>query len=474
MLVITPELKAQIELSNFTATGRAGVSGTLATDYQAQGINPANLALEPTYEGKNVTFGLGEFGFSVFSDALSKVNLRSAVFDPSRKLTLAEKKTAAIEFANKGLTINFDFLYGGYSWQNPSGGWGFCFTVRERAQWYSKFNPKTSDILFNGFRSDYFTKVATDVIDTLDNGTLVFDSAGIAKQAQTLSTILDGTRISLAWFREYGFAYGVNMIHNFDLKLDIGVGVKYIHGIGLLDIEAKDQSMKAFIAASPGFKINFGELGDLAPSRDSSNLGFLPNRAGQGVGFEVGITGILKEKYRFSASVNDIGAVVYQTNVYTASDTLFTNIANGGFNNYNFIQNAEQFDGFQRDFIKWQGLKSRRYSLPTKLRLGAALIKEKYTAGLETVIPLNKASGNYEKPIFSVGAEYKGVNWLRVGSGFMFGGNYGSTFLVPLGITFVTSNGMWEMGVASRDIITYFKTKNPVLSLSTGLFRFRF
>jgi hypothetical protein len=57
-------LWAQIELSNFNATGRAGISTTLATDYQAQGINPANLALVPQFEGFHHTFGMGELGFS--------------------------------------------------------------------------------------------------------------------------------------------------------------------------------------------------------------------------------------------------------------------------------------------------------------------------------------------------------------------------------------------------------------------------
>ena len=81
----------QQELSNFTATGRAGLSTTLAADYQSQGINPANLALEPTYDGMHQTFGLGELGFSVYSDAISKFNLGSALWDPNRRLTNTEK-----------------------------------------------------------------------------------------------------------------------------------------------------------------------------------------------------------------------------------------------------------------------------------------------------------------------------------------------------------------------------------------------
>ena len=42
-LVLSAAAHAQNELSNFTATGRGGVINTFAQDYQAIGINPANL-----------------------------------------------------------------------------------------------------------------------------------------------------------------------------------------------------------------------------------------------------------------------------------------------------------------------------------------------------------------------------------------------------------------------------------------------
>ncbi len=99
---------------------------------------------------------------------------------------------------------------------------------------------------------------------------------------------------------------------------------------------------------------------------------------------------------------------------------------------------------------------------------------EKWNVGIEAVFPLNDVAGNFQKPVFSVGGEYKIGAWLRLGSGFLFGGNYGNSLLMPFGITFITSGGIWEMGVASRDITTYIKSSNPVLSLSTGFLRFRF
>ena len=471
----------QQELSNFTATGRAGLSTTLATDYQSQGINPANLALEPTYDGMHQTFGLGELGFSVYSDAISKFNLGSALWDPNRRLTNTEKAQAASDFAGRGITVNLDFLYGGYAWQKVSGGSGFCLAVRERAQWYSKFNGMAADILFKGLSSNYFDSLAIQSIyDSASNG-YTFDTLGaIATIPQTLSQILNGTRISMSWVREYALGYGVNVVNSFDFKLNLGVGAKYIQGIGYMDLQSDGKTLTAFIAASPWFGIKFFEQ-KADTTTDStrvintgSNLGFLPNSAGQGVGFEIGLTAVYKDRYRFSVAATDIGSVNYETNVYEASDTLLTNISNRGFYNYNFFQNASQFDGFQRDLIRWKGLQNRIQPLPTKLRMGAAIVKEKWSAGVETVIPLNDAAGNFVKPIWSVGGEYTVGSWLKLGTGLVFGGNYGSTVLMPMGITCIVSNGMWELGIASRDVITYVKAQNPMLSLATGLMRFRF
>jgi Family of unknown function (DUF5723) len=469
------KLEAQIELSNFTATGRAGISSTLATDYQAQGVNPANLALDPSFDGMHHTIGFGELGFSVYSDALSKLNLRTALFNPSKKLSTDEKSQAAQDFAGNGLTVNMDFLYGGYAWQRNSGGSGFAFTMRERAQWYSKFNPLAAEIMFKGFNANtYFdslvTKVRFDSLKLKDTTEVI---GAISKVPQFLSKILEGTRIAMSWNREYGFSYGVNVINNYDLKLDIGVGLKYIQGIGYLDIQSDGKTLKAFIASSPWFGIKFGNNGQLQQPSDSVNLGFLPNSAGMGIGFEFGATAIIREHFRVSASLTDLGSINYQTNVYSATDAPLTNISNRGFSSYNFFKNAGQFDGFQKDLIKWEGLKNRRQDLPTKMRIGFAMTYEKWNAGIETVIPLNNVSGNFVRPIYSIGGEYRVVEWMKLGSGFLTGGNY-SNVMMPFGVTLVTSGGLWEMGIASRDVLTYIKQKKPMLSLSTGLLRFRF
>lgn len=476
-------LFAQIELSNFTATGRAGISSTLATDYQAQGVNPANLALPPLHDNLKRTMGFGELGFSVYSDALNKLSLRTALFNPEKQLSRDEKRTAARDFANRGITLNLDFLYGGFSWQKGNGGSGFAFTIRERAQWYSRFSPLASEILFKGMDAQinvdglirpYFDSLVTKVRFDTVNQKLIIDTLGaLALLPRTLSDILNGTRISMSWNREFGFGYGVNLLNTYDLKVNVGAGVKYIQGIGYLDVQSDGKTLTAFIAASPFFGIKFGENGQLRSPSDSVNFGFLPNSAGHGLGFDFGANVVVKEKYRVAASLTGLGSVDYQTNVYTASDTFLTNVSTSGFSNYDFFRNAQQFDGFQKDLIKWEGLRNRRQNLPTRLSVGFAHTGERWNAGVEAVIPLNDVAGNFNRPVYSAGVEYKMGEWLRLGSGVLMGGNYTSV-LIPFGLTLTMGRGVWEMGIASRDILTYVKQKKPMLSLSTGFMRFRF
>jgi hypothetical protein len=468
-------LKAQIEMSSFTATGRAGVSSTLLSDYQCQGINPANLAFKPERKNKNFALGFGEMSFSVYSDALSRLNLSSALFNPEKKLSSAEKRRAAQDFTDKALTMNFDFLYGGFSWQSDDGISGFAFTIRERAQWYSKFSQRAAELMFNGINARFLNAAGQleYYFQKIPQGPVGFpniDTVGIrdSLSALKLSTILDGSRIAMRWNREYAIDYGVNIINNDHFRLNIGAGVRYIQGIGYIDLQAKNGSYNATIAASPAFGIRFPEK-----SQDTVNIGFLPNSAGSGVGFEFGLSAEIGEHWRFSGSITDLGTLSYKTNVYTASDGPLISITTQGFSNYNFFQNASQFDGFTRDMVKWKADQKEVIGLPSKFRMGGSYSTKIINLGFDMVAPLNTVSGNLLKPVISVGGDVKILGILRFSSGVFIGGNY-SNMLVPVGLTFSPAAGYYEMGIATRDIFTYLRSNNPMISLSTGFLRFRF
>ncbi|MEM9052209.1 MAG: hypothetical protein AAGC47_09180, partial [Bacteroidota bacterium] len=64
---------SQMENASFTETGR-GASFAFVTDYQALGINPANLGFGNRYD-KQYTLGLGQFGVSLYSEAFTRSQL---------------------------------------------------------------------------------------------------------------------------------------------------------------------------------------------------------------------------------------------------------------------------------------------------------------------------------------------------------------------------------------------------------------
>jgi hypothetical protein len=468
-------LSAQIELSNFNATGRAGLTTSLSTDYQCLGINPANLAFKPIFERRQHTLGFAEVGFSAYTDALTRRALQDALSNPNRKFTYAEKIEAAQTFANSELAINLDVLAVGYGWQALEGGSGFAFNVRERIQWYSKFNPLTAEILFKGFdASSYFDLQTVVRQDSLGN-TVIDTLGGVARVQKKLSEIMDGSRISMSWLREYNFGYGMSLINDTKLKLNVGIGGRLIQGVGILDLKAEKDNLDAFIAASPGFGIDFKDADNPSPSRDTTNTGIIPNAIGNGLGFDIGFSAEIAETIKLGMAVVNMGSINYKANVYTASDTFLTDLKTRGFENYNFFRQANQFDGFQQDMINWQGLRSIRTGLPVMFRLGGSyLIADILQVGTEIVVPLDNNPGNLVSPAVSIGGEFIPFDWLRISTGYNRGGNFGSRNAIPFGITFSPLYGKYECGISTRDVITYFNQSQPILSASFGFLRFRF
>ena len=111
--------------------------------------------------------------------------------------------------------------------------------------------------------------------------------------------------------------------------------------------------------------------------------------------------------------------------------------------------------------------------MPTNVRAGASLkIGEKIDVGVDALLPANKAPGSYREALVSVGGRIRPIKWLELSTGFMTGGGY--DFKIPAGIVFRAPGGVYEAGVASRDLITFFSDNQPTLSLAMGFARFRF
>lgn len=469
-------VRAQTEMSVFTTTGRAAAT-TFVTDYQAVGINPANLGWKWRFAGKHLAFGLAEGSYSVYSEALTRDDLRKRVLRADLDFTEAEKEQAGRAFADAGAALNADVMLVGACYAHDSLG-GFAFQVRDRAQWNSSFSPVMAELLFEGYRSNYFDLLVLVTGDTITNyqdlpaDSLALIAAGIASDPQLLGTVLNGSNISFTWYREFNVSYGRRLARTNNLELFGGIGLKYLLGIGIIDLRAENNTFDGFTSLSPYFDIDYGGAAQGNPSRVTARNTLLPEAVGKGFGLDVGLSAIIDEHWKIGAAVTNIGSINWEGNVYTADNGLLVELASNGLDNYNFFSGIDDFvtnDGL----LNWQGTQERRVALPTNARLGVGLLLgTKAEIGVDVVLPLNDEPGNYEKAVVGVGGDVRPVKWLQLSAGVVVGGNYDTK--VPVGITFIAGNGTWEAGVASRDAVTFFADKKPTVSLSMGFLRFRF
>ena len=463
-------LNAQIEHSAFTATG-SGAATTFVTDYQSLGINPANLAWEPAYEGRTIAIGFVEGSYSLHSQALTRQVLRRE-FTSGNDFTWEDKRSAAREFADAGLQLNADVMLFGAAFTSETLG-GFGFQVHDRAQWSSRFNPFASELIFEGFGSDYFDLLVLASGDTIPNiegmseDSLALVAIGLASDPQLLSNLFDGTHVSFNWYREYNLSYGRALVRNEGLQLFAGVGLKHLVGIGIIDIRAKDGEFDAFSSLSHDFDI---DRGDGISRRTGSTT--LPKAVGRGWGVDIGLSAIISDRYKLGASITNLGSINWSGDSYSATNGLLEAIQSNGLDSYNFFSGIDEFVS-SSGLLEWKPDVSRRIPLPTNFRFGAGMIvNEKIEVGADLVAPLNDEPGNFESAVFGLGGHVLPLPWVRLSAGLSFGGGYGTK--VPMGITFIAGRGTWEAGVASRDAFTFFVAEEPTLSLALGFLRFRF
>jgi hypothetical protein len=268
---------------------------------------------------------------------------------------------------------------------------------------------------------------------------------------------------------QLNFGYGRNVYENDDISINAGVGVKYLQGLFVVDLNLEGGQVKdAFISASPALGIDLGDEEDNPSFQDGS--GYSP--VGDGFGFDIGVNAEISDQLRVSASITDIGSINFDGNVYSSADTIVFDIETQGIDSYNVFGNYDSFAGDDGVF-EWNGQRERKVNLPTQFRAGLGYFHdEKLRVGLDFAFPLNDEPGNIEKMAFAFGAEYLPTSSVSLSAGIGAGDNFG--FRVPFGVNFIIGEGSWEFGVATRDMMYFFRDDRPNLSFVMGLLRFRF
>lgn len=485
MLVSGATVFGQTEYIAYPATGK-GVASTFVTDYHCLGINPANLGWQK-YENKAITMGTSEFGLSIYSESLSKQDLRDNIGSAIRNKSLddltAEEKLAAAEGFASDFSFNYDYNAFGFSYQNPKFG-GIAFSIRTRATWNSSFSDDFSDLLFRGKTASYFDSLLyVDGVDTMtiaNSGNISTDSAGnvIGGSASIplhLSELLNGSYLKFSLNREFHVGYGRRLL-NIDsvFTLYVGAGAKYIQGIAMMDLTADEDGLQMYSAISPGFDLNYGMAALSNPSAlPETGEQFFKSPVGVGYGFDVGVNATLFNKIHLAASVTNVGSMTYTGNVYRVVDTLVVSYDQDGLDNMNISEApAEMLE--EAGLLNIQGETERTISLPGQFRMGASIELGKFVEiGGELIAPFNDVPGNVTEFAYGLGGDFKLFDGkITLMAGLTGGGGYDAQ--LPLGVNFVLGGGTYEFGIASRDAFTFFINHSPTISAAFGFARVRF
>ncbi|GAB3850882.1 hypothetical protein GCM10028822_16840 [Hymenobacter terrigena] len=452
---------AQNELSNFSATGRGGVINTFATDYQAVGINPANLGRNTNFR---VAFTIGEVGAGIGSQSLTKTTFKHILYDGKQSIGAAEKATLVDQLSGDNvLNLNLDTNLFGFAVTLPNGLGGLAFSSRQRIGGHLALNRNAADIIINGQNAavvkQYYPTPNTSGTPT-----------PTAANAPLISTVLDGTSIQAAVTNEFNVAYGIQVYQNEAFKLSLGAGYRYIQGIGIADIRVSGGNLTAYTSLSPVFDVNYGALATNASNFNyESGSGLHP--VGHGNGFDAGVSAEIGKIFRLGASVTDMGSMTWTGNVLEASDQKLQQTSSTGVTTYNvFKEISSQFDTDKQNLFTYTTAKERTAALPAKLRLGGGIrINKFFEAGLDLTAPLNKVAGNLTTTFVGLGVDYKPLNWLKLSSGFTGGAGYGKS--LPLGLTIVSP--LWEAGISTRDVVGLLSETSPYSSVAFGVLRFK-
>jgi hypothetical protein len=459
-------LTAQTELNAFTSTGSGYATPTI-TDYESLGINPANLGW--TRNDNSMNIGFFEFGGSIYSEPLTKKEIYSDLYSNPITLNYEGKIEAANAFTNTRMISTASMLLVGFSYQDENIG-GFAFNIRQRFTWHSLLNENAANYLFLGYNDIYFDSTA------FENG----DEVGYSTNPQYATELYSGSDNHMLMYTEFNFGYGRKVIKKDNISWYLGVNVKYILGQAMARYyEEESGKLLANSSLSPGFGVVYSGEGvyeGTVNTLEGSGL----KTVGNGFGFDIGSTLEIKQKILIGLALNNIGYIKWKKNVYEGWDGGVWRIDTPGINNYNIFEEGQLINtdnGPPPLDTTIVGISNLKLNLPLHFRGGISYTFNEYVeAGLDTYFPLGeKVPGSFEAPIYSIGARTNPAAWVQLSIGIVSGGKFGTN--VPFGATFYpirNEKNTWEIGIATRDMLTFFKQDNPTVSYAFGFLRFSF
>ena len=472
----------------YTAVGK-GVATTFLTDYQCLGINPSALGWGTGYKKKKWTLGSSEMAFGMYSDVLTSDKLKkfsSSIWssikgDTSNSFDLAKQRSTVADYALAGVSVFADYNWAGISFQGERFG-GIAFNIHENYQFYSKLNQKTTDVVINGRLSSLFDSLTLNLngvnVNVANKGSLSTDSmnavvSGVISVPLNLSSLLNGSQIKMSWNRSFNLGYG-RRVFGIDSIIEVfaGVGARLIKSMAMFELDATAQGVNLHSSLSPIFNINYQDI--LSGGKSTFNYsGGIPPAVGSGYGIDLSGSALLFGRLKVAMSITNLGSVTYDRNVYRMKDTLVTSMQLNGLSDVNLTKSINQLIS-KGGLLSLVGTEKYKLANAALFRLGASYhYKQRLGFGFDLVAPFNRDNpGSIQNTVVSFGGDLRIFKWLQLSAGFYGGGLYKKN--VPVGINFIKNEGAYEFGIASRDILTFFKENTHNLSFAMGFARFRF
>ena len=443
-------VQAQLEQSSFGATGRGGTATSFVTDYQALGIDPANLGFQTDFA---FSLGLAEIGYGFYSEALAKDDVRAIIFNNEDSISQEESQVLAQSFLNEGMRFDVDVMPIGFSLRVPKLG-TFAFSVTAHASYYTKFEGEAANIVFEGYNyAEYFDTVIIDGSDIY----------GIAYEPLSLSELFGDSEFKLDINTSINLGYGLKLFGDEEtISGYAGIGFKYILGYAYLDMHSDGSTITGLSAL--GLDILDLEAGITNPITTSA-----AEPVSRGTGWDFGFSLKVKDNLTASVAITDIGKIKYTANVLQINDFVLDTVSFSGVTTTDPIQIISDMLN-EQELIAYSGVGAFEVNLATKLRMGASLkINDMLDIGLDAVFPMNEVAGAFETPVIGAGAQVKLFEILNLSAGISAGGGYAYNIPAGIGLDFK----FWELGVATRDALTWFGETSPNVSMALGVLRFK-
>jgi hypothetical protein len=260
---------------------------------------------------------------------------------------------------------------------------------------------------------------------------------------------LNDEKFNSWWIRDYSLSYSreFQMEKESWLKnASVGISLKLVHGFYYAGIEKVNTELEtgiyneiqgyADMLGYSAFSDGFGVRYEFDSTTHEANFSPFMQPAGNGVGFDLGLSFLLEHNWNVSFALTDIGSINWTGN--TAQFRVESEIYVDDFTN------EDQLDSLKDKFVgEAEKVESFSTGLPTSFRFGVSYLLDQETnflpgtllLGLDYNQGFNELPGNSTIPRLSLGFEWKPADWIPyLRSGFSVGGMDEFAWAMGLGI----------------------------------------